>query len=138
MSDPCGTVSAHSPLRVQFCSKLMHSPDPEADFLLLEGSSLFERSMKGWEESKPPAHPSCPSLSPRGRLCPCFVTTQTSPALLPASDWVDENRPVGTAAGFSILAGRSVLRSVFSSSHFELKGEPWEVINDVCNHGLIK
>lgn len=138
MSDPCGALGARSPLCVQFCSRFVQSLDPEANFLLLEGSSLFEQTMKGWEELIPPAHPACPSLSPRGRLCSCPASTQTSPALSPAKDWLDENQPIGTAAGFSILPGKSVLRSVFSSSRFELKAEPWEVINDVGNHGLIK
>lgn len=64
--------------------------------------------------------------------------TQTPSSLSVVKDSVNKSRTPWTVAGLSILAGKGILYSIFRNSYFELKGELWEVINDIYNQGLIK
>lgn len=63
---------------------------------------------------------------------------QTSSSLSAAKGGMNKSQTPWTVAGLSILAGKSILYAVFRNSYFELKGELWEVINDIYNQGLIK
>ena len=93
--------------------------------------------MRGWEELQP-LGPLWSFSLPLQAVWLCFAVIQTPSSLSAVKDGVNKSQTPWIVAGLSILAGKSILYSVFRKSYFELKGELWEVINDIYNQGLIK